>query len=90
MSIKQTKIFTLILLILTTSLTLINITYALDINDTYTPVSNIDYTEDISNLRNPERGFYEPRGYNLKIENNQPLENVQIGLKDKSLIHLKI
>ncbi len=45
---------------------------------------SIDYTESLETLRNPERGFYNPIGLNLKVENNQPLNS------KSNLVHLRV
>jgi len=50
----------------------------------YSYVDSIDYTESLESLRNPERGFYNPIGYNLKVDNNQPLN------PSSNLVHLRL
>lgn len=54
-----------------------------DMND-FSYVNSIDYTESLESLRNPERGFYNPIGYNLKVEDNKPLDS------KSNLVHLRI
>ena len=46
--------------------------------------NSIDYTESLNSLRNPERGFYDPIGYNLKVGDNQPLN------PKSNLVHLRV
>ncbi len=60
-------------------------TYALEDNN-FNTVSDIDYQEDISNIRNPERGFYEPLNYNLKESGNEVIDS----LPDSHLFHLRV
>lgn len=52
----------------------------------YQLMDSIDYSESTDSLRNPERGFYEPRGYNLKVSGNKPLTPPANG----NLVHLRV
>ncbi len=47
-------------------------------------IDSIDYSESLDTLTNPERGFYNPVGYNLKQEGNQAIN------PKGNLIHLRI
>ena len=47
-------------------------------------IDSIDYLETLDILKNPERGFYYPVGYNLELQNNQPLN------LDDNLVHLRV
>lgn len=65
-----------------------NRAYSVVDNVEYTYVDSIDYSESLAKLRNPERGFYGPRGYNIRPANNKPLTppaysnlvNLRVGL----------
>lgn len=55
-------------------------------NVKYSYVDSIDYTESLARLRNPERGFYGPRGYNIRPANNKPLSPPAWS----NLVHLRV
>ena len=55
-------------------------------NNSFQLMDSIDYSESLDSLKNPERGFYEPRGYNLKTSGNKPLTPPATG----NLVHLRV
>lgn len=63
-----------------------NRAYSVVDNVEYTYVDSIDYSESLVKLRNPERGFYGPRGYNIRPTNNKPLTPPA----SSSLVHLRV
>lgn len=50
----------------------------------YTQPDTINYNETLETFNNPERGFYEPLGLNLKPENNNSLHY------SSNLVHLRV
>ncbi len=63
-----------------------NRAYSVIDNVKYTYVDSIDYSESLVKLRNPERGYYGPRGYNLRPAGNKPLTPPA----SASLVHLRV
>ena len=55
-----------------------------DIDVTYQIVNDINYTESLKELNNPERGFYEPIGINMQENNNKVLN------PKNNLVHLRV
>lgn len=53
-------------------------------SESFSYADSIDYTESLNSLRNPERGFYNPIGYNLKVKDNKSLN------PKSNLVHLRI
>lgn len=79
---KNIILITTILLVINLGLFLISKTYSFE--EEYTLMTNIDYNESLESFDNPERGFYEPIGYALKVSDNE--------IKDLNynLIHLRV
>lgn len=79
---KKILIFAILLLIVNIGVFLVSNSYGLD--EEYTLITDIDYNESLESFDNPERGFYEPIGYALKVANNE--------VKDLkyNLVHLRV
>lgn len=58
--------------------------YSIEEESSLQHVDSIDYSESLEVLQNPERGFYIPIGYNLRLEKNQPIN------PSGNLIHLRV
>ncbi|MDE5587343.1 MAG: DUF4874 domain-containing protein, partial [Bacilli bacterium] len=81
---KRIKIALFTILSLTTIFILRSSYSILEEQDSFKYMDSIDYTESLDVLRNPERGFYNPIGYNLKVEDNKPLNS------KSNLVHLRV
>ncbi len=79
---KNIILIATILLVVNLSVFLISKTYSFE--EEYTLMTDIDYNETLESFDNPERGFYEPIGYSLKVADNE--------VKDLNynLIHLRV
>lgn len=81
---KRIKIALFTILSLVTIFILRSSYSILEEQDSLKYMDSIDYSETLDSLRNPERGFYNPIGYNLKVEDNQPLNS------KSNLVHLRV
>ena len=79
---KNIILIATILLVVNLSVFLISKTYSFE--EEYTLMTDIDYSESLESFDNPERGFYEPIGYSLKVADNE--------VKDLNynLVHLRV
>lgn len=79
---KFILMLTILLLFINLGVFFISNSYSLD--EEYTLIDDIDYNESLESFDNPERGFYEPIGYTLKVADNE--------VKDLkyNLIHLRV
>lgn len=79
---KNIILIATILLVINLSVFLISKTYSFE--EKYTLMTDIDYSESLESFDNPERGFYEPIGYSLKVADNE--------VKDLkyNLVHLRV
>lgn len=79
---KFILMLSILLLFINLGVFFISNSYSLD--EEYTLMTDIDYNESLESFDNPERGFYEPIGYTLKVADNE--------VKDLkyNLIHLRV
>lgn len=79
---KFILMLSILLLFINLGVFFISNSYSFD--EEYTLIDDIDYNESLESFDNPERGFYEPIGYTLKVADNE--------VKDLkyNLIHLRV
>lgn len=71
-----------ILVIILASILLVKGSIAYD--NTLNQITDINYNESLTELNNPERGFYEPIGLNMQVSNNKVLN------PKNNLVHLRV
>lgn len=79
---KNIILIVALLVVINLGLFFISNSYSLD--EEYTLMTDIDYNESLESFDNPERGFYEPIGYTLKVSDNEVKE------LNYNLIHLRV